>query len=133
MATGHVRFARNPEILGKTLYVNGVPFTIVGIAPEGFEGIEGGVSTDFWIPLQSRPELNAWGNPIEDGKTYITNPTWWCLRLIGRLAPGVTKAQAVAQLQPAFQTAAYVGLGNPQPGEKRPTLSLVGSKELPRL
>jgi predicted permease len=125
------RFARNPEILGQTLYVNGTPITIVGIAPAGFEGTEGGVSTDFWIPLQSRPELNAWGNPLEDGKTYINNPTWWCLHLIGRLAPGVTKAQAVAQLQPAFQTAAYVGLGNPKPGEKRPTLSVEAAKSFP--
>ena len=125
------RFARNPEILGQTLYVNGTPITIVGIAPAGFEGTEGGVSTDFWIPMQSRPELNAWGNPLEDGKTYINNPTWWCLHLIGRLAPGVTKAQAVAQLQPAFQTAAYVGPGNPKPGEKRPTLSVEAAKSFP--
>ena len=125
------RFARNPEILGQTLHVNGVPITIVGIAPAGFEGTEGGVSTDFWIPLQSRPELNAWGNPLEDGKTYINNPTWWCLHLIGRLAPDVTKAQAVAQLQPIFQTAAYVGLGNPMAGEKRPTLSGEAAKSFP--
>jgi predicted permease len=125
------RFARNPEVLGQTLYVNGTPITIVGIAAAGFEGIESGVSADFWIPLQSRPELNAWGNALENGKTYINNPTWWCLRLIGRLAPGVTKAQAVAQLQPAFETAAYVGLGNPQPGEKRPTLSVEAAKSFP--
>ena len=118
-------------MLGKTLYVNGVAMTIVGVAAEGFEGVEEGGSTDFWIPLQSRPELNAWGNPLEDGKTYMTNPTWWCLRLIGRLAPGVTKAQAVAQLQSAFQTAAYVGLGNPKPGEKRPTLSMQDAKSFP--
>jgi predicted permease len=125
------RFSRNPEILGQTLYVNGVPITIVGVAAQSFEGTESGVSTDFWIPLQSRPELNAWGNPLQDGKTYIHNPTWWCLRLIGRLAPGVTEAQAVARLQSAFQTAAYVGLGSPQPGEKRPTLSLEPAKSFP--
>jgi hypothetical protein len=57
------RFARNPGVLGQTLYVNGVAVTIVGVAAEGFEGVEGGGSTDFWMPLQSRPELNAWGNP----------------------------------------------------------------------
>ena len=125
------RFARSPDVLGKTLYVNGVPMTIVGVAAEGFEGVEGGRSTDFWIPLQSRPELNAWGNPPEDGKTYIANPTWWCLRLMGRLAPGVTRAQAVAQLQPAFQTAAYAGLGSPAAGEKPPVLSLADAKSFP--
>jgi predicted permease len=125
------RFARDPEVLGKTLYVNGVPITIVGVTAEGFEGVEGGGSTDFWIPLQSRRELNAWGNPLEDGKAYIANPTWWCLRMIGRLAPGVSRAQALAQLQPAFQTGAYVGLGSPMEGEKPPILNLADAKSFP--
>src|SRR6202453_135092 len=57
------RFAHDPSVLGQTLYANGIPLTIVGIAARGFEGVEGGGSTDFWIPLQSRTELNAWGNP----------------------------------------------------------------------
>ena len=35
--------------------VNGVAVTIVGVSAQGFEGVEGGGSTDFWIPLQSRP------------------------------------------------------------------------------
>ncbi len=122
------RFARDPDALGKTLYVNGVPVTIVGIAAEGFEGVEPGGSTDFWIPLQNRLELNAWGNPPEDGKLYIADPTWWCLRLIGRLAPGMTRAQAVAQLQPVFQTAAFAGLGSPMQDEKPPVLGLADAK-----
>jgi predicted permease len=125
------RFARSSQVLGKALYVNGVPTTIVGVSAEGFEGLEAGHSTDFWIPLQSRAELNAWGNPPDDGKTYIATPTWWCLRLVGRLAPGVSKLQAAARLQPLFQTAAYIGLGSPLPGEKRPTISLQEAKRFP--
>jgi predicted permease len=125
------RFGQNPDVLGKTLYVNSVPVTIVGVAAEGFEGLEAGRSTDFWIPLQSRPELNAWGNPPDQGRTYIANPTWWCLRLVGRLAPGVSKARAAEQLQPLFQTAAYIGLGSPLPGENRPTISLQEAKSFP--
>ncbi len=125
------RFARNPDVLGTALYVNGVPITIVGIAAEGFEGVEGGGSTDFWIPLQSRPELNAWGNPLEDGKNYIANQTWWCLRLIGRLAPDKSRAQVVTRLQPVYQRAAYAGLGTPMAGEKPPVLSLADAKNFP--
>jgi len=125
------RFSQSPDVIGKTLFVNGVPLTIVGISAEGFEGVEPGNSTDFWIPLQNRAELNAWGNPPEDGKIYRDNQTWWCLRLLGRLAPGITKSQAVAQLQSTFQTAAYIGLGNPEPGEQRPVLSLQEAKKFP--
>lgn len=125
------RFARNPDVLGSTLNVNGIGFTIVGIAAQGFEGLETGKSTDFWIPLQSRPELNAWGNPLDDGKAYMADPTWWCLRLIGRLAPRVNKTQAAAQLQAIFQQAAYVGLGTPAQGERKPVLSLIDAKGFP--
>jgi predicted permease len=125
------RFARDPRVLGQTLFVNGVGTTIVGVAAQGFEGVEAGGSTDFWIPLQSRPELNAWGNPLEDGKAYIANPTWWCLRLIGRVAPGVTRAQALAQLQPVFGAAAFAGLGSRAPGEKTPVLSFADAKNFP--
>ena len=125
------RFDRNPGVLGTTLYVNGVPMTIVGVAEEGFEGVEAGGSTDFWIPLQNRPELNAWGNPLQDGKDYVANQTWWCLRMIGRIAPGVSRAQAIAQMQPLFQTAAYEGLGSPKAGEKPPVLSFADAKNFP--
>ncbi len=125
------RFARSSDVLGRTIYVHGVPVTIVGITDQGFEGVEASGSTDFWIPLQNRPELNAWGNPPEEGKLYQQNPTWWCLRLIARLAPGVTRTQAVAQLQSTFQAAAYIGIGNPDPAEQRPVLSLADAKSFP--
>ncbi|MGA7109966.1 MAG: ABC transporter permease [Terracidiphilus sp.] len=125
------RFARDPAVLGKTLYVNGIPLNVVGITAAGFEGLESGSSTDFWIPLQNRSELNAWGNPLEDGKTYEQNPKWWCLRLLGRLAPGVTQTQAMEQLQPVFSTAAYIGLGGPEAGERIPVLSAQDAKSFP--
>lgn len=122
------RFARDPNVLGTTMYVNGVGVTIVGVSAEGFEGLEGGSSTDFWIPFQNKAALNAWGNPPDNGKIYLANPTWWCLRLMGRLQPGVTRAKALAEMQPIFQRAAYVGLGQPMEGEKPPILSLADAK-----
>ena len=125
------RFDRDSGVIGTTFHVNGVAFTIIGVSADGFEGLESGSSTDFWIPLQSRPELNAWGNPLEDAKTYFNNPTWWCLRIISRLAPGVTSTQAAAALNPIFQRAAYIGLGSPMQGEKPPVLSLAEARGFP--
>jgi len=58
-------YARDPSIVGQTLYVKGVPMTVVGVAAHGFKGIEPATATDFWIPLQNRAELNAWGTPPE--------------------------------------------------------------------
>ena len=125
------RFSRNPDVLGKTIYVKGVPITIVGVAAAGFEGVEPGHSTDFWIPLQNRAELNAWGTPPQDGKLYQQMPTWWCLRMLARLAPGVSREQAAARLQGIFRTATYVGIGNPMQGEKPPVLSFDQADSFP--
>jgi predicted permease len=125
------RFSRSPDAVGKTLYANGVPLTIAGVARDGFEGVEAGHSTDFWVPLQDNTELNAWGNPLDNGKNYRNNPTWWCMRLLARLAPGVSRTQALAQLQPEFQTAAYIGVGRPQPGEELPVLRAIEAKSFP--
>ncbi len=126
-----LRFSRDPDVLGKTLYVKGVPVTIVGVAAAGFEGVEPGHSTDFWIPLQNRAELNPWGDPAEDGKLYQQRPTWWCLRMLARLAPGVSREQAAVRLQGAFRTAAYVGIGSPMQGEEPPVLSFDPADRFP--
>jgi predicted permease len=117
------RFARNPTILGQTIYLKGLPFTVIGVTAQGFYGVEPGASTDFWVPLQNRPELNAWGNPASNSTLYGT-PTWWCLRLIGRLATGVTPPQALANLDPGFQRTALIGLGTPDPKAQKPVLAL---------
>ena len=125
------RFSRDPDVLGKTIYVKGIPFTVVGVAGEGFEGTDAGHSLDFWIPLQHRIELNVLGNPTENGKLYQEDSTWWCMNLLGRLAPGVSHEQAVALLPGVFQTAAYVGLSAPRPGDKRPVLRFAEAKNFP--
>jgi predicted permease len=125
------RFARDPNVLGMTVNVKGVPFTVIGVSAEGFEGTEPGHSMDFWIPLQNRVEFNVLGNAPNQGKLYQQDQTWWCLQLLGRLAPGVSRAQALAQLQNMFQSAAYVGLGAPMAGEKPPVLSFADAKNFP--
>ena len=115
------RFARDPAILGQTLHIKGVPFIVIGIAARGFLGIDSATSTDLWIPLQSRPELNAWGNPAEVSSLYGT-PKWWCLPLIARLRSGVTPAQAQSALQSAFGEAAKAGIGTIDPKQWKPLL-----------
>jgi len=94
-------YARDPSILGQTFYVKGLPMTVVGIAARGFKGIEQATSADFWIPLQNRPELNAWGTPVVYNSLY-GSPKWWSLRLMARLRPGVTPERAQQALAGTF-------------------------------
>jgi predicted permease len=115
------RFARDPEILGKTLSVKGVPLTIVGVAQAGFQGADPERAMDFWIPLQNRSELTPWNNSPSEHTLY-GSPEWYCLLLLGRLQPGVSWQQALAQLQPAYERAAYAGVTHPDPKEAKPRL-----------
>jgi len=119
------RFAGDKDILGRTIYVKGVPFTIVGVAPPGFNGVDPvHAAMDFWIPLQERPELNAWGTPATDHTLY-GSPNWLALDMLGRLRPGVSPEQAQAQLTPAFQNA-LANASPVDPNEQKPLLVLSG-------
>ena len=117
------RFAGDKDILGRTIFVKGVPFTIVGVAPPGFNGADP-VHTviDFWIPLQERPELNAWGTPATDHTLY-GSPNWLALQMLGRLRQGVSLEQAQAQLTPAFE-GALANASAVDPHEQKPLLVL---------
>jgi len=117
------RFARNPDVIGQTLYIKSVPFTVIGVAGHSFVGVEPRKSpTDVWIPFQSRADLKPWGRSPEDKKGLYGSPNWWFLMMMGRLQPGVTWKQAIAQLQPVFQRAAYEGIGAPKPKDRMPEL-----------
>jgi predicted permease len=121
------RFARDPGILGGTLYVKGVPLTIVGIAAQGFKGIEPASSTDFWIPLQIRPELNAWGTAAED-ETLYGSPKWWCLRLMARLRNGVSPQRAQQALAGTFLGVVEQSLGKIDPKDWKALLEFVPAR-----
>jgi predicted permease len=121
------RFSRNPSILGQTMFIKGNAFTIAGVGPEGFFGVEPGQSTDFWVPLQSQRDLNAWGTPPESNTLY-GSPTWWCLQLIARLAPGVSASQALAEVTPRFQRVAYTGLTVPDPAAPKATMAFQSAR-----
>ena len=89
------RFGSDPAIVGKTLIVSNLPMTIVGVAQEGFEGINQGMAAQIFVPVMMAGKLT----PIVDG---ITDRRWRWLNVFGRLRAGVTPAQAAATLQPLY-------------------------------
>jgi predicted permease len=120
------RFSRDASVLGQTLNVKGVPLTIVGITAQGFKGIEPGSATDFWIPLQNDPRVNAWGSTSET--TLYGSPKWWCLRLMARLRPGVSHIQAQQALAGTFSEVVTKSLGKIDPKEWKPLLDFVPAR-----
>ena len=107
-------FGKDCSSLGKQIYIKGLPFTIAGIAPPRFKGMES-TPTDVWIPLQRRPEFNAWGS---SGTNYRADAKWWCLRMIAGLKSGTSEQRAETIEQSSFLRAAYRTLGGkPKSGE----------------
>ena len=120
------RFSRDPSVLGQTLYVRGVPLTVVGITAHGFKGIEPGASADFWIPLQQDKRLNAWG--ADDRETLYGSPQWWCLRMMARLRPGVSSMQAQQALTGSFADVVTRSQGKFDPKEWKPLLEFIPAR-----
>ncbi len=85
-------FAGDPAVVGRTLHLNRHPFQIVGVTPEWFRGLDLDRGYGVAIPIACDPILHA------DGSWLDARSTWW-LRILGRLAPGVTMEQAQARLK----------------------------------
>jgi putative ABC transport system permease protein len=82
-------YAGDPSVIGRTYRVNDTPFTIVGVMPDGFRGLEI-IGPDFWAPLA---QAQTFAQPVlgeGDGMGRLA--------IVGRLAPGVTSGQAQAQI-----------------------------------
>jgi predicted permease len=87
------RFASDGAIVGKTVQLNGHPFTVVGVAPPEFKGSQWALGLKFWVPLMMRRQ--AAGASSDD---WITSRGDHWLNLTGRLREGATREQAAAEL-----------------------------------
>ena len=85
-------FHGDPGIVGRTIRVNRYELTVAGIAPEEFRGTMPGMLIEIWIPMTMGPQLNGQGDWLLEDRT--SRQMW----LTGRLKPGVTMAQASAEV-----------------------------------
>jgi macrolide transport system ATP-binding/permease protein len=119
-------YGRSRAVLGKTLVLNGIDVTIVGVAPTSFTGIEIGRSPDVWIQMGPRRGLIPWGGRFSDKppeEVYAAPDGWW-LEVVGRLKPGVTIEQARAELQRLFLESLLAGMDARPPADKLPAVTL---------
>jgi predicted permease len=89
------RFAGDRAIVGKTIQINLHPYTIVGVAPRGFQGCKSGLRSEIWIPL-------GMDHQIWDSNRINDRDTLW-LNVLGKLRPGVAQPQADSELNTLMQ------------------------------
>ena len=88
------KFRADPSVIGRTVRIDGVPVTIVGVGPAGHRGtINIGLVTDFWLPIASLP---AFGMPP---RALTRRPDEAAFIVKARLRDGVTVAQAQAAMR----------------------------------
>jgi macrolide transport system ATP-binding/permease protein len=83
------RFGGNPSIVGGTVMLNGITYTVIGIAPPGFRGTEPYLNLDLWVPMAMQPSVTSGGNRLG-----VRGNSW--LEAMVRLKPGATIARAQA-------------------------------------
>ncbi|HEY6386041.1 MAG TPA: ABC transporter permease [Candidatus Acidoferrum sp.] len=88
------RFGGDPTIIGQTVQVNNHAFTVIGVAPENFRGAYYFLEPDFYIPLTTMGLLD----PNQEYDLNKRDASY--LRVLGRIQPGVTPAQAMAAAEP---------------------------------
>jgi predicted permease len=90
------RFGLDPGVVGRKVTLNDFPFTIVGVAPPGFFGIEVGSNPDLWWPVRMTPQVIPGDQSLnESGRRW--------LYLTARLKPGVSAEQAQAEVNAVYR------------------------------
>ncbi len=91
------RFGGPPNAIGQSILVDNIPFTVIGVAPPEFFGVDPAAAPDLYLPLHT--------NVLVDGaraaRMYRDENFYW-IEMMGRLRPGVSMTQAQAALAPRF-------------------------------
>lgn len=93
------RFGGENQVLGRSVRVNGHPFTVVGVAGAGFAGVEPGAQTELWAPLAAHGAIMPWGfgaAAAEVERYRMANRGTQWIGLLARLRPGVSMGLANA-------------------------------------
>jgi len=94
-ASWNSRFHRDPHVVDQKVTINGHPFSVIGVAPPGFQGTELWFSPEMWVPISMVKAVEGW-SWLDD---RFTRNTW----ILGRLKDGVTPGQATANLNAVAQ------------------------------
>jgi putative ABC transport system permease protein len=110
------RFNGDPELVGRTVLLNGRRFTVVGVAPAGFDGETPPMKVSLWVPMMMARTM-LW-RPVDSGTPPdpITDRRTETFSAIGRLKPGVSMTQAKAALEVINQ---QIERANPAPPGRR--------------
>ena len=89
-------FGGDPSVVGRTVHLEGHPFTIAGVADANYVGLTPGSVYDIWIPIAQRPHLDKYW------KAHTNDAGSWWIVAVGRLSPGLSREAAQSILSELF-------------------------------
>jgi macrolide transport system ATP-binding/permease protein len=101
MALCQRRFGEAANAAGQSILINNVPFTIVGVAPPEFFGVDPAAAPDFYLPIHSNLLLGTSNGDGGAAADYLAQNDYW-IQIGARLRPGISLAQAQAALVAPF-------------------------------
>ncbi|HEY2017771.1 MAG TPA: ABC transporter permease [Bryobacteraceae bacterium] len=96
------RFGDAAGAVGRPLSIDNTPFTVIGVAPPGFFGVDPAKTPDLYLPLHADLLINPRNGPGPNPDNRYLDDHYYWTEMMGRLRPGVTIAQAQAVLTPVF-------------------------------
>ncbi len=90
-------FGGDPQVVNQALYINGHPFTIIGVAAPNFHSAIAGYTPKIFVPMMTKPLVTPGWNDLDNRRS-----AW--LTVIARLKPGVSREQAEAAMTPLWRS-----------------------------
>jgi predicted permease len=99
-------FGADPAVVGRTIWLNNVPVTIVGVAAKEFSGLDPGQTHPIWLPLSVSPRvgMDLFGSVSGDHPTLQAGDDIWWIYIVARLKKGIALRQAQAAADALFQS-----------------------------
>ncbi len=91
-------FASDANIVGEAIRLNEARFTVIGVAPKGFRGLNLSAQADVWVPMFSGFALGAGVGAAADPEAAVERGNRWIGTVVGRLEPEATFARASAEM-----------------------------------
>jgi len=116
------RFNGDAEVIGKSILINNLPFTVAGVCAAGFFGVDPQANPAFYLPIHAIPALSP-DPAVEERSRFFDNHFYWA-EMMGRLQPGVSLEQAETALRAQFGAFAAGTAATPKDAEVLPEVSL---------
>jgi predicted permease len=116
-------YGNAPNAVGQRITIDNLPFTVVGVTPPDFFGVDAAANPDFYVPMHVNLVLDGTESWAKTAKTYLNRNYYW-IEMMGRLRPGISLPQAQSVLAPQFHQWVAATASNERELESLPALTL---------